>query len=148
MSHTATINAIKIQSISALRDAVSELNASGIKCSLLEKATPRAYYPNQTGMGLAPYVVQLSDCQYDIGLYEDGKGGYEARTDFFMGYVQKHLGVEACSIESRDQAKLGKLFQAYGICAATESARKQGHMVRRVANDDGSVKLVVTGTGL
>ncbi len=148
MSHTATISAIKIQSISALRDAVKELSDAGIKISLIENATPRAYYDNQSGMGKAPFVIKLPDCRYDIGLYGDAKVGFEARTDFFMGYVEKELGVQACSVDSREQARLGKLYQAYGIHAAMEAARKQGHSVRRTTGADGAVKLVVTGTGL
>jgi len=146
MSHTASIKATKIQSISALRAAVQELNERhGIKCSLLERAKPRAYFADQAGMGLAPYVLHLADCKYDIGFYEDPKGGYEARTDFWSGHVEKVLGVEACSITGREQAKLGKMFQAYGIHAAMEQARKQGYSVRRQAGKDGAEQLVITG---
>lgn len=117
----------------------------GVKCSLIENATPRAYFNNQQGMGVAPFVIRLDDCKYDIGIYQDGKGGYEARTDFWSGYVEKVVGVEACSVASKEQAKLGKLFQAYGIHAAMEQARKQGYTVRRVAGKNGAEQLIVTG---
>lgn len=146
MSHTTSIKAVKIQSISALRSAVQELNdRHGIKCTLVENAKPRAYFTEQAGMGVAPFVLQLTDCKYDIGFYADPKGGFEARTDFWSGHVEKVLGVEACSTTGKEQAKLGKMFQAYGIHAAMEQARKQGYSVRRQAGKDGAEQLVVTG---
>lgn len=146
MSHTSTIKAIKIQSIAALQAAVNELNEKmGVKCSLVENQVPRAYYAGQQGMGVAPYVIKLHDCKYDIGLYEDGQGGYEARTDFFAQHVEQQLGVQACSVESREQARLGKLYQMYGVHAGMEAARKKGYSVRRVAGKDGAEQLIVTG---
>ena len=118
----------------------------GVKCSLAENVAPRAYSVGQAGMGVAPYVVQIPEARYDIGLYgPDKDGGYEARTDFWSGSVEKVLGAPACSIESREQARLGKLFQTYGIHATMEAARAKGHMVRRTAGADGAVKLIVTG---
>lgn len=146
MSHTASIKAVKIQSISALRAAVQELNEKhGIKCSLVENTKPRAYFQDQPGMGLAPFVLRLDDCKYDIGFYPDPKGGYEARTDFWQGHVEKVLGAQACSVASKEQAKLGKLFQSYGINAAMEQARKQGYTFRRQAGKDGAEQLIITG---
>ena len=48
MSHTASIKAVKIQSINALRAAVKELNERhGIKCTLVENTKPRAYFTEQ-----------------------------------------------------------------------------------------------------
>lgn len=146
MSHTSTIQAVKILSIGALRAAVEELNSKGTRCSLIENARPRAYFADQDGMGQAPFVLQLADAKYDIGFYADGKGGYDARTDFWSGSVEKQLGVVACSSTGKEQAKLGKLFQAYGIHAAMETARKQGYTVRRVAGKEGAEQLIVTGS--
>lgn len=122
------------------------MNEKGIKCTLVQNAKPRAYFTDQAGLGQAEYVLQLHDSRYDIGLYADGKGGYEARTDFWQGHVEKVLGVQACSVASKEQAKLGKFFQAYGIHAAMESARKQGLSVRRVAGKEGAEQLIVTGS--
>ena len=62
--------------------------------------------------------------------------------------IEKVLGAKACSVESAAQAKMGKLFQMYGIHAATEAARKKGHMVKRVTKEDGRVLLEVTGPNL
>ncbi len=147
MSHTATVQSIKIQSVSALRAAITELAQSGIRCSLIENATPRAYFPNQVGMGQAEFVVKLEDSPYDIGLYKIGNE-YEARTDFHAGHISKVLGAPASSLASRQQAQMGKLFQMYGVHAATEAARAKGHMVNRVVRANGKIALEVTGPGL
>lgn len=148
MSHTATINSIKIVSITALQAAVNELAQSGLKCSLVPDSTPRAYFPNQPGMGKADYVLKLNDSPYDIGLYKGADGSYEARTDFHANHINKLLGAPASSPETREQAQMGKLFQLYGVHAAAEAARRQGHMVRRVAKEDGRILLEVTGPNL
>lgn len=148
MSHTATVKSIAIQSITALRAAITELAQTGVQCSLLENATPRAYYPNQSGMGKADFVVKLDACPYDIGLYKTAEGTYEARTDFFAGHIEKVLGAKATTPGNADQARMGKLFQMYGVHAAMEAARKKGHMVRRINREDGRIALEVTGPGL
>lgn len=148
MSHTATVKSIAIQSITALRAAIAELAQTGVRCSLLENETPRAYYSNQQGMGKADFVVKLDACPYDIGLYKNAEGTYEARTDFFAGHIEKVLGAKATTPGNADQARMGKLFQMYGVHAAMEAARKKGHMVRRINREDGRVTLEVTGPGL
>ena len=142
------MKSIKIQSVNALRAAVAELVTTGIRCSLVENATPRAFYPGQQGMGVADFVVKLDSSPYDIGLYKSEAGGYEARTDFWGGHIEKALGGTARSAENREQAKMGKLFQLYGVHAAMEAARKKGHTVRRIAKEDGTIALEVTGSGL
>lgn len=148
MSHTSTVKSIMIVSITALRSAIAELAAQGIQCSLQEGGRPRAYFPQQQGMGDADFVIKLAQCPYDIGLYKNESGGYEARTDFWGGHIEKALGAPASTPESAMQAKMGRLFQMYGIHAATEAARKKGHMVRRIAQADGTVALEVTGPNL
>ncbi len=146
MSHTTTIKAIKIKSISALRLAITELNAKGIQCTLAENVKPRAYSQEQVGMGVAPYVLQLKDSTYDVGFYRQEDGTYEARTDFWNGQVEKLLGAKCGDQARRDQARMGKLYQLYGIAAATEVARRAGHTVRRIENTEtGQIKLEVTG---
>jgi len=145
MSHTATISGIKITDISVLRKAIEELAASGIKISMEDGGTPRAFYPNQPGLGKADHVVKLVDSRYDIGLYKQDDGSYQPRTDFWGGDVQKILGVKASDPAKEDQAKLGRLVQMYGIHAAMDKARKQGYTVRRTMTEDGTAKLLVTG---
>lgn len=147
MSHTSTVTSIKIQSITALRAAVAELATKGIRCSLIENATPRAYFPNQPGLGKADFVLRLDSANYDVGLYKTDNG-YEARTDFWGGSVEQCLGAPARSAESAQQARMGRLFQMYGVHAATEAARKKGHMVRRIEKQDGTIALEVSGPNL
>lgn len=145
MSHTTSIKAIKIQSISALQSAIAEMQQSGIPITLVPNATPRAYFAQQAGMSQADYVVQLGGaCRYDIGLYK-AEEGYEARTDFWGGDVEKLLGVKPRSPENAEQAKMGKLFQMYGIHAAMEQCRRKGQTVRRITKEDGTVSLAITG---
>lgn len=148
MSHTTSIKAVKIQSITALQAAIAELAASGIKISLTANATPRAYFENQAGMGKADFVVNIPGAAYDVGLYKTEDGSYEARSDFFGGSVSRVLGATATKPEYREQAQLGKLYQMYGVHAATEAARKKGHSVRRITAADGTIKLELTGANL
>ena len=144
MSHTTSIKAIKIQSITALQSAIEELRQSGVAVSLIPNATPRAYSANQAGMGKADFVVKLDQAQYDVGLYKTNDG-YEARTDFWMGSVQKVLGGAPRSKENTEQAKMGKLFQMYGVHATMEQCRRKGQSVRRTVKQDGTIALEITG---
>lgn len=146
MSHTTAIDNIVFSDIAALTAAVNELNTKGVKCSLVKGGVPRAYYANQAGMGVADYVLKLDGCQYDVGFYHDkAKNGLVAKTDLFANHVAGVLGVRAGTGESSAQAALGKLNQTYAIHAATRRAVQQGMTVRRVNNQDGSVRLVVGG---
>jgi hypothetical protein len=149
MSHTTSIKAVKIQSVNALRSAIAELNSSGTRLTLKENATPRAYFANQAGLGKADFVVEVHGAKYDIGLYKQEDGSYEARTDFWGGSVQAVLGGTATTQERAEQAKMGKLFQMYGIHAATEAARRKGLSVRRITDaSTGTIKLELTGANL
>ncbi len=97
-------------------------------------------------MGPADYVIQLPDAMYDVGLYRDAKKkGLVARTDLFLNSVGKVLGATARAGESAEQAALGKLYQMYGIHAATRKAVQQGNTVNRINGADGSVRLVIGG---
>lgn len=144
MSHTTAINSVVITDLAALNAAVEELRQNGVRCELINNATPRAYYDSQQGMGEAPMVLKLHDAQYDVGLYPTESGGYEARTDFWAGEVERVLGNPAESPEQREQAKLGKLFQTYAVCAAENHAAMNGYSTMRDVKDDGTVQLVLT----
>lgn len=148
MSHTTAIHAVKIVSISALRAAITELNQTGVKCVLKENEKPRAFFTDQSGMGVAPYVLSLNDSPYDIGFYPAETGGYEARTDFWGGSVSKLLGAPASKPENAEQAKMGKLFSLYATHAATEQAVRKGLSVRRINTADGRIKLELSGANL
>ena len=144
MSHTTEISSIVFNDVEALRLAVRDLQKAGVKCTLKEKATPRAYYANQAGMGPAEYVLELQDSPYDVGFYHDPKvKGLVARTDLFLGHVNKVLGVPARNDEKHEQAALGRLYQAYAVQATTRQAARQGYSVRKVTRADGSVQLIM-----
>ena len=143
MSHTTSIGSVVISDISALNAAIRELKAEGVNCELLENAVPRAYYEDQPDMGLAPIVVKLNDATYDVGLYDNGKGGFEARTDFYGGSVERELGTKQFEDGEREQAKLGKLFQRYAVCAAENHASMNGYVAQRDLKADGTIQLVL-----
>lgn len=145
MSHTATIKGVKIQSITALEATIKELNTQGIRVSLTPNATPRAYFTDQKGMGKADFVINVLDCKYDIGLYKQEDGSYEPRTDFWGGHIEKIFGIPTDKTEMKEQAKMGKLLQTYGLNAAQEVYRKQGKATRRQTTANGQVQLIVTG---
>lgn len=139
MSHTSTVDAIVVTDVEALKCAVRELNSAGVKCSILENATPRAFYATQNGMGEAPYVIKLDDAKYDVGVYKrDDNTGYEFRTDFYGGSVQAVLGAAGGPPNN-----LGKLCQMYAVHAVTRKAAQQGMSVSRVSNSNGGIKLVI-----
>lgn len=148
MSHTTRLNAIQIRSVNALRGVPALLKSlHGIDCSLVENATPRAYYAAQEGMGKADFVLKLNGSRYDLGLYKQADGTFEVRTDFWGQDVERILGVVRSADAKADsmQHKLGKFYQAYGTLAAEEQCRRQGKMVTRQITADGRIKLVVNG---
>lgn len=148
MSHTATVSAIKIVSIPALRAAVADLAASGVRCELRENHTPRAYYKDQAGLGQADYVLVLHDSKYDVGFYKQADGAYRASTDFFNRQVENVLGAQASAPELTEQARMGKLFQNYSVHVTMETAKKQGHMVTRHQRADGTIALTLTSASM
>lgn len=144
MSHTTEVTTVVFHDVDALRLAVRDLQAAGVKCTLQEKVKPRAYYANQQGMGVADYVLRLEDAPYDVGFYNDPKvKGYVARTDLFAGRVANVLGAQARPGEAAEQAALGKLYHAYAVNAAVRQAAKQGYAVRKVTKADGTVQLIM-----
>jgi hypothetical protein len=148
MSHTTEISGIKFIDIQALQAAVVLLNNQGIKCTLRENAKPRAYFADQQNMGVAPYILELTDGKYDVGFYADSENpkALIARCDFHAGYIAKFLGVPPGQLqagETPEQGYLGKLYQAYAVEATARTAVKQGYRVSRSSKADGSVQLIV-----
>ncbi|ALT58022.1 hypothetical protein FDG94_gp029 [Pseudomonas phage SM1] len=125
---------------------MAELRASGMNIDIATDAVPRAYFQNQQGMGKAPYVIRLHDAKYDVGVYAlpDGSG-YELRTDFWGGSVERVVGAKASSSETTEQAKLGRIFQAYALNAAEQHAHQQGMTTTRSVGQDGAIELLVQG---
>lgn len=152
MSHTSTVSTVLFSDIKALQAAVRELNKQGVKCSLVENATPRAYFTNQAGLGQARYVLKLEDSKYDVGFYPVNStpgvtpGAMEARYDTFQNYVGKLLGATVPPGPNQpDEAALGigRLSQEYAIQATISRAIASGKRVNRVPGKNGAVVLTV-----
>lgn len=142
MSHTTEVRSVVFKDIDALKMAVKEMQADGLRCSLLENTKPRAYYQAQSGMGVAPYVLNLHDSRYDVGFYYDDKlQAHVARTDLFGGDVAAQLGNKGKA--STQAGSMGKLYQSYAVNAACRQAAKQGYRVRRHTKEDGTVQLTM-----
>lgn len=141
MSHTTTISTLLLSDETAIKGAIKELQSQGVNCELLEAAVPRCY-PGNT-MKKADFCLKLADSPYDVGLYKNKDGEFSAATDFYNGHVEKVLGVVPGEKDNRDQAKLGKLYQAYAQNAIERQAAQQGYSVSRVKSDNGGVRLVL-----
>lgn len=141
MSHTTYVRTLLLSDEEAIKGAIKELKAQGVDCDLLESVCPRSY--GGTRMKQADFCLQLKDSPYDVGLYKDKDGNYAAATDFYQGHVEKVLGVTPGKDDNHNQAKLGKLYQAYATSAIETQAARQGYSVSRVAGENGNVQLVL-----
>ena len=146
MSHTTEITNVVFKDMKALSLAVQEIAKQTRRDITLQKnAKPRAYYDNQQGMGIAPFVINLGANSYDIGLYEGKKKGeYTAKCDFFDRNIEKLFGVECPPGKDANQARLGKLYQLYSVHATMRQAAMQGRQVERTQASDGSIQLCVS----
>jgi hypothetical protein len=124
VSHFTTITT-QVRDVAALRQAVQELGLE-----LLEHASARGYATNQLK---GDYVVRLKG-PYDIALNRNPDGTYGLTTDWWNGHVEREVGVS-----------FGRLLQLYGVHKTMIEARKRGHFVRRHAQQDGSIKLMIGG---
>lgn len=141
MSHTTTISTLLLSDVKAIKGAIKELQSQGVKCDLLEAAVPRSYQGNT--MKKADFCLKLHDSPYDVGMYKNKDGEFSLATDFYMGHVEKILGVTPGKDDDRNQAKLGKVYAAYASNAIERQAAQQGYSVSRVKGDDGGVRLVL-----
>jgi hypothetical protein len=141
MSHTTTISTLLLSDKAAIKGAIKELQAQGVKCDLLEAVIPRSYAGNQ--MKKADFCLKLHDSPYDVGMYANKDGEYSLATDFYQGHVEGILGVTPGKDDNRDQAKLGKLYQAYATNAIERQAAQQGYSVSRLKGESGGVRLVL-----
>ena len=124
MSHFTTIQT-QVRDLAALRSALGEIGLS-----LHTGITARGYAQQQLQ---AAYVIQLHG-PYDIAINPAADGSYGLTTDWWNGHVEKEVGPQ-----------FGRLLQLYGIHKATIEARKRGHMVHRITQKDGSIKLTIGG---
>ena len=130
MSHTTTIKGVPIRDIEALTEAVKELNAKGVKCSLVKDQAPRMYYANQHKK--CDYVLKLNDCPYDVGFDKNPDGSYAPVTDLFSGHVAKLLGAKGpMPKKANDQTRhaIGKFTALYTKHATLNVAKERGFTV-------------------
>lgn len=147
MSHTTTLKTITIKDVSAMRSAVLDLVAGGIRCQLLENAQPRMYYAKQHGK--CDFVLNLQDGQYDVGFDKQTDGSYAPVFDEWGGHIAGQIGASCPAPntpEGQAQHRIGKFMQAYSRHAAVNAAIAQGYMVEGSSIDDkGNVHLVMSG---
>lgn len=137
MSHTTTLSNIKIADFDALKQTVAELIAAGARIRLVQNQKPRMYYNDQ--YGVCPYVIQLLDGPYDVGLAQKD-GGLVPVYDAHGGHIARQLGVDG----GDTRATVGRLLQGYAKNAAINAARAQGYMVEDVTVDrDGNLHIQV-----
>ncbi len=124
MSHFTQIKT-QIKDITALRSACQELGLA-----LLQNAQARGYYENKTK---GDFVIRLKG-PYDIAVNKQPDGTFGLTADLWEGHVEEEVGKD-----------YGRLLQLYGVHKATIEARKKGLSVLRRPQQNGSIKLVLTG---
>lgn len=148
MSHTSTITGVAIKNRAAIEAAVAHLQSKGVKVSLKENVKPRAYFNNQAGMETpADLCLQLD--KYDVGLYLQEDGTYEARFDAWANHVARHLGSEELAknpaLGKNHAHHVGKFLQEYATAVTILEAQADGRMVERIDEPDGKIKLTIMG---
>ena len=147
MSHTTTIKSLKFTDPAAMRAAVQELQANGVRCELVENQRPRMYYRGQHAA--CPYVLKLHDCIYDVGFDRQKDGSFVPAFDEYQGHIGQQIGATCpmpSSQEGRAQHAIGRFSQLYAKHAAINAATAQGYMVESCDTDaQGNLNLVLAG---
>ena len=142
MSHNVLIQNVKITSLDALRRAITELNAEGVRVSLLKQDTFRTY-PGQSNR--CDYCLSTPDIRFDVGLRLQPDGSYVPICDASM--MPKNGEGISCQIgpgagrDAWDRAAIGKLMQRYSVCVAEDTLQSQGHLTNREVTDEGDILL-------
>lgn len=150
MSHTSEFKDVQIKNIAALKSACARLTNAGISCELIKDAVPRAYFRDQKGLEKAEWVIKLTGCKYDIGLYRSAQGGsYEMRADLWDGHIRKYVGLSiadekkfSSSNPTQTQLVAGKLLQAYSVEVVKQALVSRGRNFTE-STIDGKVTLKV-----
>jgi hypothetical protein len=124
MSHFTSIKT-QIKDIVALRSACTELGLN-----LVQDSKARGYNQNQLP---GEYVIKLRG-PYDIALNQQKDGAYALTCDWWDGHVQEEVG-----------QNYGKLLQLYGVHKTLLEARRKGCLIQRKNQQDGAIKLVISG---
>lgn len=143
MSHNVVIDNIKINSLPALRMAISELVREGTRISLDETTkTFRTYggQPNKCDL-----AIRLPTEMFDIGLVKQPDGSYAPIFDNMLA-SNRQVSCEwkaGDDHKNRDRGSIGKLMQRYSVCAVEYEMNMAGHSVQRTSGADGSIQLMV-----
>lgn len=127
MSHFVDIQT-QIKDIEALKEACSEM-----ALSVLENAEARGFGSQQQH---GEYVIRLKG-PYDIALNRQADGSFSLSTDWWNGHVEQEVG-----------KNYGRLRQLYAVHKTMREARKKGILVRRTAQANGAITLMLSGGGL
>lgn len=152
MSHTTKLKSIVIRDAAALVQAIADMRAEGINCSMEQNAKPRMYYDNQHEA--CAYVMRLPNAQYagktfDVGFEKQDDNTYVPVFDEWGQAVAGQVGAGAScpmptTAEGRAQHQLGRFFQHYAKNAAMNAAAQQGYAVESVAQDaDGNYQVTI-----
>lgn len=156
MSHTTAIKGLQIKDLAALRQTVKELQAAGVKCSLIDNAAPRMYYRDQHAKGVSygnngvcAHVLKLDGCKYDVGFDKQADGSYTPILDAWADEIRGQIGLAGRSAHGYDGDVAGteaiaKLLQGYAKNATINAAVAQGYSVESCYVDTaGSVQIVL-----
>lgn len=152
MSHTTKLKSIVIRDAAALVQAIADMRAEGINCSLDRNAVPNMYYNNQHGN--CDYVLRLPNAlyngrNYDVGFDKQEDGTYVPVFDEWGQAVEKQIGAgDTCPMpttpEGKAQHKIGRFMQHYAKNAAMNAAAQQGYAVESVQQDaEGNYQVVI-----
>lgn len=129
MSHTTEIKSVPLRDEAAIRQAVRELENSGVDLEFLENVVPRMYYRNQSGP--CDYVIKLRKSRYDVGLKKQDDGSYSAVFDAWGGDIQSQIGAKFRPKNNADgmAENIGRFLQQYSKHAAMNAAVNAGYQV-------------------
>lgn len=141
--------------ITAVQGEIKDLEAVKALCKekgweFMEGQTTYRWYgklmggsPIPAGMkvedyGKCDHAIRVPGATYEIGLRKNAKGNYDLAFDSW-----KYGGLEAVI-----GATGGLFMQGYGLAKAEREAKKRGLNCRRIAGQNGKIKLVLTGHGI
>ncbi len=75
--------------------------------------------------------------EYDIAVNRAADGKFALTTDWYRGTVEQAVG-----------KNYARLVQLYGVHKATIAAKQRGLQVKRIAKQDGGIRLAITGRAL
>jgi hypothetical protein len=146
MSHKTKITNIAFTEEKAIRETAEILRKQGVNVELKENSTLRYY--NTSDKATYPFVFNLKDCEYDVGLERNEKtGAYNPVYDSFRGNVATCLGVKEANNNSQEK-NIGLLQQAYAYAVARNQARQistqRGFFMQETVASNGTMRITLT----